>query len=268
VRSRLPVADSRLDLVYLADRIRTAALSVGPTLNVISRENLVVLLQASGKTMEQCEGECEVETGRLVGADLVVSGDALAVDGKFKLSLKLHATKSGRMLSGSVVSGASYEELDRDVQRAVYELLRPALGEQAVAWSPAKEPADRRAVSGEALLNPQSMCSDGLALRAVAYGISGRVVKWDGRSVITRTFFCVNAAGRVEGPLMVTGWMIVQGRCIGDANAPAAQFQLDGVFHYDGARLPPDKQAEFASTWVSDYCATSQAAVLSGEAVQ
>jgi hypothetical protein len=76
---------SRLDLLYLTDRIRTAALRAGPSLYVGSRENLIALLQASGKTMEQCEGECDVETGRLVGADLVMSGEALTVDGIFKL---------------------------------------------------------------------------------------------------------------------------------------------------------------------------------------
>jgi hypothetical protein len=237
---------------------------------VVSRENLVVLLQASGKTIEQCEGECEVETGRLVGADLVVSGEALTVDGIFKLSLKLHATKSGRMLSGSVASGASFDQLDGDVQRAVFELLRPALDEDAVVSPVTEKPEARRTSSSDSLLDPQSMCHGGLALRGVAYGISGRSVKWDGRSVVSRTFFCVNAASRVEGPLVVSGWLgfIVQGRCIVDANAPAARFQLEGVFHFDGSRLPPDRQADFASAAVSDFCVATQAAVLTGEAVQ
>jgi len=271
LRSRLAVLDtSRLDLLYLTDRIRTAALRAGPSLNVVSRENLVVLLQASGKTMEQFEGECDVETGRLVGADLVVSGEALTVDGSFKLSLKLHATKNGRMLSGSVASGTSFDELDGDVPRAVFELLRPVLGADAVLSPVVEKPKAKRTSSSESLFDPQSMCHGELALRGVAYGISGRSVKWDGRSVVSRTFFCVNAAGRVEGPLVVAGWLgfIVQGWCIVDANAPAARFQLEGVFHFDGAPLPPDRQADFASTAVSDFCAASQAAVLTGEAVQ
>ena len=248
---------------------RTAALRAGPSLNVVSRENLVVLLQASGKTMEQCEGECDVETGRLVGADLVVSGEALTVDGSFKLSL-IHATKNGRMLSGSVASGTSFDELDGDVPRAVFELLRPVLGADAVFSPVVEKPKAKRTSSSESLFDPQSMCHGELALRGVAYGISGRSVKWDGRSVVSRTFFCVNAAARVEGPLVVAGWLgfIVQGWCIVDANAPAARFHLEGVFHFDGARLPPDRQADFASTAVSDFCAASQAAVLTGEAVQ
>ena len=155
-------------LLYLTDRIRTAALRAGPSLNVVSRENLVVLLQASGKTMEQCEGECDVETGRLVGADLVVSGEALTVDGSFKLSLKLHATKNGRIFSGSVASGTSFDELDGDVPRAEFELLRP-VWVRALCSPVVEKPKAKRTSSSESLFDPQSMCHGELALRGVAY---------------------------------------------------------------------------------------------------
>ncbi len=84
-----------------------------------------MLLQAAGKKLEECEGECEVETGRRVGADLVVSGEALRVGSIFKLNLRLHDTRDGRLLSGGTASGRTVEELDADVQRAVSELSRP-----------------------------------------------------------------------------------------------------------------------------------------------
>src|SRR4051812_23770012 len=45
---------------YLTDAIRTRALEACPTCSIITRENIVVLLGAQGKTIEECEGECEL----------------------------------------------------------------------------------------------------------------------------------------------------------------------------------------------------------------
>jgi hypothetical protein len=265
LRSKLGLVDTgRLDLGYLGDRIRASALNGVPSLNIISRENVLVLLESSGKPIDECEGECEVETGRRVGADLVISGEALSVEGVFKISLKLHDTHSGRMLSGSVASGKTFQELDGDIHRAVFDLLRPAFGTPRSA----PQPLHRRPDAGWTLRNPQTMCSGNSILMGVAYGVSGRTVLWNGQSVISRTFFCANPAGRVEGPLLVNGYFIIQGTCLSDPSRPSSRLRLEGVFHDDGARLPPDRQADFAKTLQSDPCATSQAAVLNGAAVR
>lgn len=114
----------QIDPDYFADVVRSAALRASPELRVMTRENLFVLLQASGKKLEECEGECAVETGRRVGADLVVSGEILKVGPNFKLNLRLHDTREGRLLSGAVGEGRTVEELDRNTKAAVGELFR------------------------------------------------------------------------------------------------------------------------------------------------
>jgi len=81
-----------------------------------------VLLKATGKDLAQCEGECEVETGRKIGADLVISGEMLRVGSSLKMSLKLHETHQGRLLAGSVATGRDIDELDRQASKAVDEL--------------------------------------------------------------------------------------------------------------------------------------------------
>ena len=68
-RNKLPNRDE-VDWTYFADLVRSAALRAVPTLQVITRENLDVLLQSTGRKIEDCEGECEVDTGRRIGADL------------------------------------------------------------------------------------------------------------------------------------------------------------------------------------------------------
>jgi len=111
------------DARYLADVVRAAALRAAPRLGVMTRENLLVLLQASGKDLADCEGECEVDTGRRIGADAVISGDVLKFGQRYKLSLRLHETKGGRLLAAVVASGATLEELDAQVQARAAELL-------------------------------------------------------------------------------------------------------------------------------------------------
>ena len=114
-----------IDVAYFTDLVRAAALRVAPGLHVMTRENTLVLLQASGKKLEDCEGECEVDTGRRLGADLIVSGQVLKVGSNFKLNLKMHETQDGRLLSGAVASGQNVDALDSDTQRAVETLIAP-----------------------------------------------------------------------------------------------------------------------------------------------
>ena len=125
-RDKVP-PDQRIDAGYLSDQVRSAVKDSLPQSSVITRENMLVLLQASGQKLEECEGECEVDTGRRIGADLVVSGELLRFGTQYKLNMKLHDTRSGELLSGSVASGATADELDRDLRPAVRRLLAPLL---------------------------------------------------------------------------------------------------------------------------------------------
>ena len=106
--------------------VRGATLRAAPSLEVITRENLLVLLHENGKDAAACEGECEVDTGRRIGADAIISGEVLKLGSRYKISLKLHETQSGRLLSTGVSSGRSVDELDEGLQAAASVLLAPA----------------------------------------------------------------------------------------------------------------------------------------------
>ncbi len=127
-RDKVP-PEQRIDAAYLSDQVRAEVKTRLPQSRVITRENMLVLLKSNGKTLEDCEGECEVETGRRIGADLVVSGELLKFGTQYKLNMKLHDTRSGELLSGTVASGANADELDRALRPAVDKLLA-ALGPQ------------------------------------------------------------------------------------------------------------------------------------------
>jgi TolB-like protein len=122
-KSKLAKADA--DVGYLTDVVRTAAKDALPSLKVMTRESLLVLLEATGKKMEECEGECEVDTGRRLGADLVISGEVLKFGTKLKINMKMHDTHDGALLSGAQVSGRDLDELDKNLGAAVLHLLEP-----------------------------------------------------------------------------------------------------------------------------------------------
>jgi hypothetical protein len=115
---------SEADARFFGDRVRASALRHAPQLEVITRENLIVLLQASGKDIANCEGECEVDTGRRIGADAIVSGEILKVGTRYKITLRLHETHEGRLLSATVASGSTIDELDDALGKAAADLFR------------------------------------------------------------------------------------------------------------------------------------------------
>ena len=119
-----------IDAGYVADRLRAEVLSSGIDARVVSRENMLVLLQAQGKQLADCEAECEVETGRRIGADLVVSGELVRVGDSLKASLRLHETRSGTLVAAVTAAGVNAEELDAHLGSAVRQLVAP-LGRSA-----------------------------------------------------------------------------------------------------------------------------------------
>ena len=141
-RNKLP-AGEQVETGYLTDEVRAAALEAAPDVEVMTRENLLVLLQSTGRDLSQCEGECEVDTGRRIGADLVVSGELIRFGTSYKLNMRMHDTHSARLLSAAVATGASIDALDRDLHAATEKLfapLRPAPPREYTVGAPVRAP--------------------------------------------------------------------------------------------------------------------------------
>ena len=92
------------DRSYFSDVVRGAIVTSLPWLKVLTTESVMALMQASGKAAADCEGVCDVDTGRLVGADYVIGGVLLQVGVEYKLTLKLYDTASGQFSSRSTFS--------------------------------------------------------------------------------------------------------------------------------------------------------------------
>ncbi|MGK0359891.1 MAG: formylglycine-generating enzyme required for sulfatase activity/TolB-like protein [Bradymonadia bacterium] len=104
---------------YLTDRVRAAA--VRARYFVLSRENILEHLPP-GTTLAACEGDCEVQTARNVGADQVVSGEIINLGKELRVALRLHETQAGRLLNTARVAGA-IEDIDAPLEEAAQQLF-------------------------------------------------------------------------------------------------------------------------------------------------
>lgn len=64
----------------------------------MTKESMAVLLRKQGKTAACAEGECEVELARNIGADLVVTGQAILIERTYVVTLKLHEVRTAALL--------------------------------------------------------------------------------------------------------------------------------------------------------------------------
>jgi PEGA domain len=123
---------SGIDRIYFSDRARSALHDSGTNLFVMTRESTEVLLEANGKTMADCIGECEVEVGRKLGADYIISGRISRIGSRFAITMRLFATRNGELLSNAEARGKNADELQDTMDAALAKLFAP-LGVSASA---------------------------------------------------------------------------------------------------------------------------------------
>jgi TolB-like protein len=110
--------------MMLSDEVRGVALKAVAEhhCSVMTRESMAVVLKDMGL---QCqEGDCEVETARNIGADLVVSGSVAKIEGSFVATLKLHETARGMLLATARATAPTALELIEAIKRSSAELFK------------------------------------------------------------------------------------------------------------------------------------------------
>ena len=111
------------EMLFLVDEIRRIA-SYLPHSHflVMTRESMEVLLDPS-KTIEDCVGTCEVDTGRLIGADWIITGSLFKFGSGMRVSLKLFSTEEGQLLNSVSLKATTPEELEESLQRETLRLI-------------------------------------------------------------------------------------------------------------------------------------------------
>ncbi len=123
-------------LLKLSDQSRFAALEVldHQKYSVITRENMMQILEDNGLTASCLEGTCEVDIGRNIGADIIVTGDVFKTEGVYYLTLKLFDTHRGRLLAGQDIESESFGDLKKQTKVGSVVLFQ-----QGLKLSPSKK---------------------------------------------------------------------------------------------------------------------------------
>ena len=142
---------------YLTDLVRDAAVRAlsGRGFLVMTRENIYELLPPDMRDLTKCtEASCEVEAGRMIGADYLITGEVLRFADEFRGALKVHHSFSGAFLGGETCAGKTLKDLEGGLKEAAGRLLalvRDHAGVDAPAAAlPATTPAAGYAPAGEA----------------------------------------------------------------------------------------------------------------------
>ena len=114
-------------LLKLSDSARVAARKALSTdYALLTRENIEQILQDNEVDPSCIEGTCEVETGRNIGAEWIITGDVAKLEGKYFLTLKLYQTDTGQLLSAT--------ETTADTVLQLIDALAPTTQQLIADW--------------------------------------------------------------------------------------------------------------------------------------
>lgn len=111
-------------VAMLTDYVRQLAFKAAGQHEIMTSENMEVLLKSHGTTLAQCaEATCEVEFGQRIGADFVVSGALSKLGSYLFLSIKAHDTAKGVLLSAETVKAKTVDGLVKGLEAAAQKLM-------------------------------------------------------------------------------------------------------------------------------------------------
>ena len=111
-------------LLLLAEMVRNEATvhlkDEGVT--IIDKANMLMLLRENGKDPSCIAGACEIDLGRSIGANYIVTGMLNKMDDEWILSLSLYDTDTGGKLMGKTI-----ERDSRKALRKVHRIRKPTI---------------------------------------------------------------------------------------------------------------------------------------------
>ena len=113
----------------LSDQTRRAATETLPQQEyiILTRENILMILDDMGKDVSCFEGSCEVEIGRNIGSDLLVTGNILKIEQHYSLTLTLYRTQDGSVLGMKEIYTENLLELTKQTHLTSVSLFTEGL---------------------------------------------------------------------------------------------------------------------------------------------
>ena len=111
---------------FLTDKLRQMAVMTLPSAEgwtIMTRENISEMLPP-GKSLEECEGSCLVETGKNISADYVVQGRVSHFGSLLTITVELYETATGKLVSSIAVKSEKAEGLLEEIEKNAGPLFR------------------------------------------------------------------------------------------------------------------------------------------------
>jgi hypothetical protein len=122
---------SAQEVSYLTELMRQAAHHLPiKRYPLITKENIFTLLPP-GTRIEDCQGECAVDTGRKIGATWLMTGEVIAISGRLRVVIQLYHTPSNVMTKSQIVKGTSddpskrIDQIENPLLASTMRLLSP-----------------------------------------------------------------------------------------------------------------------------------------------
>jgi TPR repeat protein/TolB-like protein len=132
-------ADSS-QLQELTDEARLGVLDVtkGKAYTVMTKESIATIARDLGVDLSKCtEAECEVDTGRQIGAHFVVTGKVTKTGRRFKFMMKVFNTDTAILLTGDTIRAKDLSELEAELRKFTRIQIAEALDLGAPPAAPA-----------------------------------------------------------------------------------------------------------------------------------
>lgn len=113
-------------LLLFSNEVRSGVINIidKETMMVMTRESTEMILKDMGKDIGCIEGSCEVEIGREIGADYIITGSIVELDSDYVLTLMLHDTHTAELLSSESTDASDFKALRKNTSALSQKLLR------------------------------------------------------------------------------------------------------------------------------------------------
>ena len=111
--------------LYLTDVLRSEAVKALPAelnFTIITRENINMMLP-TGKVIEDCEGECLVETGKNISADYVAQAHVGRFANDLTITVELYETAGNKLLGSFSSRAPNIESIEREIREKSRKLF-------------------------------------------------------------------------------------------------------------------------------------------------
>ncbi|MCF0216241.1 MAG: hypothetical protein HUK21_07180 [Fibrobacteraceae bacterium] len=114
--------------LFVTDKIREVAsnLFLGKGFIVMTRENISQMLPPD-KSIEECEGNCLVETGKNIAADYIGQGRISRVGTKIALAVELYSTGDNNLVKSISLRAGDIDDLLNQLEARAPELFKPLI---------------------------------------------------------------------------------------------------------------------------------------------